>query len=422
MKINALWKIASDMAAKKYRTYIGTVILCGISLALIIISGFSYILTQYGKIQCEKGFTKGIDNTGMFIVDTTSGDNWYQFEDDLLEEVRNQDYIYAIGNYSGYASGDEWCEELREIQLKSRKTEDGMLKYMVAYNGTFRLYNLSFEEGEYEYAELDDNHTNLYLGYDFKDIPIGTTYEFKDSNGKTRMTYTVKGIFEQGETIIDHEALYEESTMLETNYVLYTDSMVFCEESYSPINWYSYSIEDSTSIIEVEKNIQGIADKYGIKIIFGNCSAIISSRENENLLIIKTTLKMAIFISITTFIVLLCVQLADIMDNMKDYGILYGNGANTKDLMKILLFENIRKTLVAYVIVVILFMIILKCGGESFTIQYGINMNVVNNIMYGYTIWVALASAILMAIVSSIVPICIIRKLEPTKLIGGFGA
>lgn len=112
---------------------------------------------------------------------------------------------------------------------------------------------------------------------------------------------------------------------------------------------------------------------------------------------------------------MICMQVLLILNNLSEYGILCANGYRIKDISYMLLIENFIKTAIAYFVSVYLSSKIILYSFSTYAdVQY-----VFNDIFYNYVIIKVGVISVLIAIVSSIIPIFVLRKYKVVNLIGG---
>lgn len=429
MTLKIIGKFSLDSIVKSLKSFWVTVFLCFCAFVLIGIAAYTYDLTQYGKKLVDKSLQKGIEGTGIIQInfdmqgtkeDVMSMHNKiYQFE----KQAYQLNTIEAIGSYC-YAGNDiEELKELREIQNKFGKTNQNYSSTELEFLGMnfemIKLCKLSIERGTNP-SQLNQREDviPLYLGSNFSKVPIGTTYIQKDDKGETITEYRVMGILKSGSEWIAERVLYT-TEYLQLDNTVPLDNLVICvlpgETGVTGLEW-SYTLVDGISFEETEKQLKELAKEYDLEITFGRVDSVFAEKEKANSKIISYSLKICFIVSISAFVVMLCIQLAGILNNLSDYGVFYANGASTLDLLLVLFWENMIKIVTAFILAA------LACYGlvhRYFGWSYSYMQEIAKNILFQDTYWKMAGVAFVLVISASIIPMCVLKRMQPVTLIGG---
>lgn len=415
MNLKYIWLFARDFISKKYAIYIVSVVMGIITLLLFSATLLAYTITQYGRKQCDELFTKGVSATGVFRFNT---EDWYIWEK-FIEEAGSTKEIYAIGSYDiwgGYIPGTEELIELQnEIVPELHKLgipEDELV--MLGINkGGIDLFNLKLQSGQY--MEHDENISYVYLGADYSTIDAGTV--FTDENG----TCIVAGIFEKGSRIIDSSILFKESSELELDYSICLDDMVVFTDGGIGSNWITFSVNDGYSVEDGIEAIMEIGQKYGVEITWASCEGVLYRRDVKNEKIISLTRNMLIWMLIVVFIIMLCIQVSDAIERSGEFGIMYANGSSMRDISLIVIMENVRRTVIAFILWAAITFVICKTEIiPYYKNMYNVDEAVVTDIMVKNVMLWVVVFALAYICVMSIVPVIMVRKAQPIKLMGEF--
>lgn len=419
MKLINIWSFARDFVSRKYLLYVASVVMCVLSLLLLSVTLFAYTATQYGKWQCNKLFTKGADGTGVFRFDDsgeTPADAWESF----MAEVNQAEEIYAAGEYMmemGVSLAG--AEELVNLQTENDVTihDSGIPADCLVGFGTntegVGLYNFKFQKGGYQKHEK--GITYLYLGADLSAIDVGTTYTDGDE------TYVVAGILKRGTGIVDPQILSRPSDVLELDYAVCMDNMVLMDYDGMSHNWAIFSVNDGYSVEEGMDVIREIAMKYGMEIEGASCAGLLHMREVNNEQIVASTRNVLIWLVVVIFIIMLCIQVSDAIEHAGDFGIMYANGSSVRDISLIVFMENVRRVLVSFVLwAVIAFLMSKTTIIPYYRRVYGIADGVVMDILVSYILPVVAVFAIAYVCIMSVIPVILVKRTQPVKLIGGY--
>lgn len=421
MKLLNIWSFARDFVGRKYLLYVASVIMCVLSLLLLSVALFAYTATWYGKQQCNKLFTKGVDGTGTFrFYDDPSSTTWAEDWEAFMSEVNQAEEIYAAGVYSLGVFDFGGTEELVRLQTENDPAVHGAgmpADYLVGYDVNnkkcFDLLNVKFQKGGYR--ENEEGITCLYLGADLSSIDVGTQYTDGDE------TYVVAGIFKRGTSIIDPEVMFRSSDVLELDYSVCLDNMVLVDLDGICRNWATFSVNDGYSVAEGMDVIREIAQKYGMEIAGASCEGLLYMREVNNEQIIASTRNILIWLVLVIFIIMLCIQVSDAIERAGDFGIMYANGCSVRDISMIVFMENVRRVVVSFILwAVIAFLVSKTMIVPYYKRVFGIADGIVMDILVSHILPVVAVFALAYMCVMSVIPVIMVKRTQPVKLIGGY--
>lgn len=421
VKLINIWLLAKDFISKKYLIYVVSVAMCVLTMLLFSASLFAYSVTKYGRKQCDELFAMGTEQTGVFRFNTDNEyENYFDIWADFMNEIEQTEEIYAVGNYDIWGGSIPGAKELIQIQNEiapeihnSGIPEDVLVLISINKEGA-GLFRLKYQSGCF--MESDGKTNYVYLGADYASIEVGTV--FRDENG----TCVVAGIFEKGTRIINPQILFRETDTLELDYSICIDNMVvFCDGGVGS-NWITFSVNDGYTVEEGIETIEKIGKKYGIEITGASCEELLYRRDVNNEKIISATRNMLIWLILVIFIIMLCIQISDFIERSDEFGIMYANGSSTRDVSMIVMMENIRRVVIAFILWLGIAIVICKTAiiphyeNDIYKVDGAIIMDIfLKNIVP----WVAVFALAYICIMS-IVPIIMVRKTQPIKLIGRF--
>ena len=224
----------------------------------------------------------------------------------------------------------------------------------------FQLYKGSFEN--------IDSNTTIYLGYNYKDIPIGTVLKTHDYSGN-ELEFKVAGILEKNCSIIDSQSCANSYTM-QVNFKINLDNMMLSVERYddkSPINRsgpFIVSFNDGVGYDEGIKKIYDIADSFndGNRIIImpASLEEKVQHQLSEYDILLNLAYSLIPVSFFITFIIILSVQLILVFIRKDEIGVWLSNGFTRRNVFWILFFENMFKFFIASIITSIIFCIYIK--------------------------------------------------------------
>lgn len=418
MNIKYLIHFAFESISRKWFVTFATILLCAASFFLIGLTGYLHDLTNYGYDNVNRTIREGVEQTGTLIIDSNAFDEEHMEElRQLQDEIFNFPEIQSIGDYGLTSQPYEGTEELKEIQNREKKMfgqkED--LEVLHISSNLIQLCQAEFTGSDiWKKYEGKENYSKIYLGSNFKNIPVGTVYECRVTDNIS-LFYVVVGILEKDAHWIDESMIYSSEPM-ELSYTYSLNNMVICEDKEVSSNVWIYTVPKGNKLEDVRDKIRSIAKEYGVDMKFSSLESVFQKKESENQKITKYTDNFLWFVSITTIVIMICIQLSNIVSRSREYGILYANGASTKDLLWIMIIENTIKLFLG----VCVSMGVLKMVIQNTYKQMGEYwLSIGNKILYGYTIEKIVVALILLLFFISIVPVCYMSRLKPVTLIGG---
>ncbi len=426
MKCRTIYGFSADSIARSFKSFISSLILCIGSFVLIGVSSYAYDLTRYGERSVDDILQEGVEGTGTLSIEDDHYDekmieSAYRFcrEANELEELK------SIGNYS-YAGVD--YRELKELSDVQKKHGATLIDYinnvevLVMNSSLLPLVKLPLAEGM-EITSMSDegdyHELYVYLGSNFSHIPIGTTYDIKnDDTGKLFLRYCVKGILQKGARWMSEDVLFRTETLNAITTVP-LDNMVICiaKDDYATPTW-TYSLSDGATFEQAEQKLKEVAAKHGLTIHLGTARATFDEIAKANGKITSYAMQLFGMIMVTTFVVMMCTQLAGMLNHLSEYGTLYANGASTGDLLGILLVENIIKVVAAFLLASILCHVFLTLSIVNAQVTPTVG-DMYLEILYRYTYIKMALVGVAFTICLSAVPMVILRRMNPNTLLGG---
>ena len=408
MKIKYKIKFAIDGMLLHGRKLVGNIALCVLTILLIAVFFLMNEMNANLRKDLEETLKNDCDKAGYVIKNDI-----YGVESVTALDLMELECIDAAGEWHVLGCTLESLSSLREIQQNHVQEE---MNYEMGYLETIDLdatawgmfrFSLceGMEPGEVAY-EQDMNV--LYLGYQYKDkIPVGTV--FSDETGD----YVVAGILDRGCTIPDESLHLLSKFSVSSAYSLdYAVINVLFQDSDVGITY--FSVEDGYTFEDAADALQQLAKEKNISLTVSSIDAKLTTVEQSLKPINQYMVQILFVIGITLCIVFTCFQTVAIILRKSEYGILYANGATTRDLVDIIIIENVIKFLISIIIIIPLLLLIAK---HFFVISYA-DSHVIQSIILKSISWRVLIIGFLVVIVSAIIPVHTIKKYAPVELIG----
>lgn len=387
-----------------------SVLLMSISMFLLMFTVMIYVGENYTFISCDTSLKRNIANTGVLQLDLDDIDAESVLK--FLEEAYNRKEIFCIGNTVDYGTRDPSGGVLLAQQeghaLDYQITLEGLLeaKYMHSY--AMNLCELKIEES-LSIEELDVSQSDIsyiYLGAGYEEIAVGT--EYVDEH---KQRYVVAGKLAEGQRFINNSLLdgYNTEILDYTGDCTYAVIVINDHQLYSNGCWISaaegYTIEQAIDAAkETGKN-------YGITFTYETIDTMykVASRDIQALLSYLWEVLMIVLAS--TLLMLVTIQIVTMLEEAKEYGIMYAVGFSKTEITGILLWKHVLTTLAALVVSggACIYTAVLWFANED--IAY-----MLKTILGQYVFPAAVMFALVIVVVSYIITNVILSKFTPVKL------
>lgn len=395
-----------------------------LSSAALTIFCFAIMLLQvisHSTNAINNALAKDMDAYG-FVNNTASAYENPRI-DEYLQDINSLKEIESIGYYDLRGSDDcttvssehNYWKDIIDIQNSHPKViedKEKVLQVVYMSRQAYGLYKMPLLDGKKPENYKENNATLLYLGNNFKDIPIGT--RFVDS---INHTYIVAGTFQSDVNIIDNATLFWNLGGLETNYNIPLNNLVLglvpSEYSYMFLN-NLFVCAEGYSFEQGADAIKELSKQYGISAQIGTLEERVHEKLAQIYTIQKPAMKLCFIICVSVILIILTMQLLTIFLRNNELGIWLTNGICRKDIFFILFGENMFKVFISFLIMpnlAIAILHILKIDQSSLK-------SFIPSLL-GISCFVTFGLAVLLAIISSIIPVLIIAKTSTTNLVKG---
>jgi len=338
---------AIDSISTHVRKFVLSVLLVFVCSLLVLFTLMAYHGQNLVYESCDYVLARGVKNTGIIQI---MDEPYFDKIQNYVEQLEKREEIHTIGDCSEYIEVASVLEPLWTIQEENygfeNMGETGLYIENVLRSAS-NLCEMKLSSGTpVEQLNFSDSSVYyLYLGYGFRDIPIGTTYQVEGE------TYQVAGILRSGQSWIKEELLQDFSSEI-GNAAQSCDYMVFKirdkEPPLSDYLWISsaegYSIEDALSVADQ------VAEESGIDIHYSSLQERYEVSQARTIILLQYLSHIIGIVGITALLMLISLQIVFILNNRKEYGILYAIGFSKRDIFLSAFFYNVITSVVAFVL------------------------------------------------------------------------
>lgn len=385
-------------------------------IALVLVSTSAYIYEN--SIYCDKTInsvlSEDISNYALVAA----------MDADVLDELENTTSVSNIINEipeiktagrTEYSIGLEECE-FAKIKNKLDKSDE--FEYINMSCHAPGLYNIELEEGEFpKDMPYNENENYVYLGSSFKQYySVGDTSEQKITEDFV-IKFTVKGFLKENVRVLDEDQLLSVNPFMgdKCYYELGKTDVLVLHNDAENDNCAICTWEDDYSFDEIREKIIKKTDEYGLNCVVSDVSKIVDEKLVSTREVNSYILNVLGIILITTIVMMICIQVTSILNNMHEYGVMYANGFKTSGIAFMIIFENVLRMIISSILSLLVVYKLLT--SQLYNISN--TMDVFNDIFINYVVWINLCSAAVICVLSLVIPLIIISKLRPVQLIGG---
>lgn len=418
MRIVESFKFAIDGILNRKLRSLLVIVASVMAILLCSLVIFMYELDNYNVKKCDNILKYGINNTGYFIIDAEGVDeDTYNY---FMNKIEEMDGIQGIGGHVLTYLDDNCFNGLISIQEDNRIAEptEKSESFVLNNNNKFEvfcmdkkalsLYDIKVIDGELPY-ELDNQKDRIYmyLGYEYREIPVGTVFESENSN------YVVAGILEKNSSIIN-EFLSNSAVGVDKYYwnldyeAIVLDSNNISYEKY-------FSVREDSDIDTIKKEIKSISNKMGINVIIGELNQVIKVRHKEVEKLIEYIIQLLIITIIVVTITQACMLIVSTLSDMTKYSIMNAFGVTKKSIIIVVMLENFIKYILAICISLVGSIVYLKYQYESSKKMYMYAIE----IFYNSVQWKVCLIFLIIYMIASILPIYEIHRKSLVSIVGG---
>lgn len=423
--INYLFYIRKRFSGKKWMQLF-SVVVSTFALSLLGVAVIISLILRHGDYMITKSLADDISMYGV-VRNTNIGDLDRETGSAFISDVYNAPEIDGAGTwtYGGFDhlttvdGGADYWNEILEIQNSHVREFDEDPNYVqVVYmpGQAFRINDLKLYRGNSEQAGHNDGCL-IYLGYNFRDIPVGTV--FADEISGTHCV--VEGVLQKNTSIVDAQNILMNLGGLDLSYSVAMDNMVLvippCSDNYLSVDFF-FKCSDGSTYEEAAARIKSIAVQYGIGAETGKLQDRVDTVLSDVDWLISAITKLSVLLLFSSFVIILTTQLLTILSRKDELGVWLISGIDRKKVFQILLGENMIKMLLAsalsYGIVRLFFKLLSSHPSSSSAEVYGLRY-----IIWGIAPAFLLLSAVLMALLCSVIPIAYIKKKSIPDIVRG---
>ena len=407
MKFGTRIKVAYDMCMKQLLSFRVSTILFAITLTMFGIIIYQYRASYNYRLMVERGFSKPLDE-----VYYLSSELNHLSDEDYPDITKVEGLNLPVAHQISYNTAP-CLQFLYEINSKQNSDALGIEEVWI-FSNDFSMYNVKIIEGK-DPAEISPaDGTPLYLSEEYKSITtLGEHYQDYDGNNLIN-DYYVAGYFSSDSAIPSSNVTVSNmGGVVELKY-----GMIELAQRKDPFGY--FTVKDGYSIEDVMNGIQKEYKKSNSVAYITNVDSALTCMEKNIDKSLKYLILAAILMTGTSIIILLVIQIGNILTRGKEYGVWLICNATHRDILKILILQNVIRLIYAEVMAVLFTNLItrLLLYGENF-VKNDITQKISSRIIAVNIYPVIILVGLLIAGITVIAPAIKLSRTEPVKLIKG---
>ncbi|MCM1101354.1 MAG: FtsX-like permease family protein [Clostridium sp.] len=313
-------------------------------------------ILHHGENSIKRSLAKDLSMYGVI----RNGDNAINNENisNYIQDIYDSPEVEGIGtwDYSAFEdmttvnSETDYWKEIREIQSSHIKEfgQDSNVQFVYMLGQAFPINDPELCRGSAEQVGTNDGWL-LYLGYNFRDIPVGTVF----ANEPYGISYTVAGILRENASIMDQQAILWNLEVLRFNYSIAADNMLVvippCSTNYHSMDYF-FVCADGYTYEEAVARIMRVAEQYDIQTETGRLDRRLDTVLSYADGMLNIISGLAGLLAFASLVMLLTAQLLTALFRKDELGVWRMLGMSRKKIFGILLGENVIKMLVAAIL------------------------------------------------------------------------
>lgn len=417
--MNYLFYIRKRINGHKWMTLLNIAV-SSLALSLLVLAITIPQILNHCEYMINTTLSKDISKYGVIRNggDAIANEN----VSDYIFDIYNSPEIEGVGTWDYAGFGDlttqgtevDYWQEIQKIHANhhlefNENPEEIPFVYMLSQ--AYPINDLKLYCGSDEQVGTNDGWL-LFLGYNFRNIPIGTI--FTNDYGTS---YTVEGIFRKNTKVVDEMAILWNLGGLKYSCSVTMDNMVMVIPPYS-YNYHSESYffmcADGYSYDQAVKRINEVSEKYHIQTEVGTLADRVDTVLSDFQWMLDSIIKISGLLIFSSFIISLTTQLLTILSRKEELGVWIISGIEKKKIFKILMIENMFKMLISCFVARVIILIFEKIGNLTGSVAYELRY-----ILWGNVPILLLLSGILLAISSSLITIAYVEKKSIPEIITG---
>ena len=420
MKLKNVIIFIFDNIIFRKKTFLFSIVLFGVSFTLIgsILSEYNENkIVEYRVKECFDSNTSKIRSINLIDENTSEYNKFTQKVSEIKEIDHIGNYKYTYINFKELSNNIN----IKQINVECNKNEPRLsrreLTKVLEIDDTFiDLCNIKDDKGK-QLRALNDE-VAIYVGKDFEEyLHMGMKLTYEDKRNKREYKCRVLGVLKENTKWLNEDFLNGVSEELGDNL---NNKIVMIKKFDSKENMgvFYFTIDKEKNNEYVYEKIRKLYKKYNVHSandIKKNILELIREKRKDDMMRISSLIIMVVLVTLISILSTSSMAIVSIISRKRIYGILYTCGICKKDLVKLISGENFIKVFIGVIVGNIY-------NGLSVILDYQGYADRIQTLLYiqfRITIWELIIMGIIIFILSTFVPLVILKRMSPSEMIGG---
>lgn len=327
-------RFALDELLNNGRLFFWEIVFVSLSMVMLALIFFMHMQSNEIDSELNSVFPDGMDRIGIAKTYDLELVDMNEFEQSIMR-MRTINMMTPIT-----MTAIDTIPELSEIQGKHKNEYyinlHNPLEVFNANPDILNIYNLSLYSGKRitmdELSEHGNDWVGLYLGWEYRDVPIGTIFVY-ESTGGTIYKYEVLGILNRNSKMMELGFL-DMYDMTELNPVYDLDYAVFLIQNHTLVSGtFIFECSNDYTFDISARELRQLGEEYGMHFEIGNLKEMIELGKYNANGMQRVFIRIMYVLSAAILISIICSQYVIIMHSVSDYGVLCSCGASVDDIM-----------------------------------------------------------------------------------------
>lgn len=330
-------KLALEWIAAEWKKFLICLALTVASGVLVLLSVALYRGIYIGYDSCDVTLEEGVEKCAVIRLLSMEGP--YQ---EFTEKAFSLKEVSAVGTVDDRGAGYLGVEELRKIQEGHEKNYqnalEGYLEVKLINPTLLPLCGMELQEGK-TWDELDHSEEKveyLYLGWAYRNIPVGTRYTQPDGS-----ILEVAGIFTENFRFFDHANMDGAAAAVTIDYTEDCAYSVFCISEYPMGNEFFVSAAEGYGIEEAVSAVRNLADQMELPSAYLTLQEIFDEGYRLSGQLIRYMIGLIVICVVCSFTVLVSFRIISFWERSGKIGILLAVGFSRSSILGIYCIQDI---------------------------------------------------------------------------------
>lgn len=324
-------KLALEWIAAEWKKFSACLFLTVASGVLVLLAVAMYRGIYIGHDRCNAVLKNGVEKCAVIRLLTMEGP--YR---EFMQRAYSLKEVEAVGTMDDRGAAYSGVDELLEIQAGHVKNYqnamNGHLEVKMINPTLLGLCRIELFTGK-TWDELDHSRENveyLYLGWAYRDIPVGTRYVQPDGS-----VLEVAGIFAEKFRFFDPSHLGGDAAAVTMDHTQDCTYSVFCISEYPMGNEFFVSASSGHEIEEAVSAIRTLAAQMGLESVYLTLQEVFEEGYRLSGQLTRYLIGLIVLCVICCFSVLISFRIISFRERSGDIGVLFSVGFSEKEILGI---------------------------------------------------------------------------------------